>query len=114
MRLVALIACGLAGCAHVGVTQMKAAKPKPEGCKLDIYSDEDEIEYDYEVVCLLDAKSGSTLGSDRSVSGAINEARPYACQCGGDGMLVDTARNEGVTLTTWGEGYAILKVIRYK
>lgn len=113
MKVVVLVGL-LAGCAHVGVTTVKEVAARPEGCKLDVFTSDKEIKGEYEVLCLLDSKTGSTAFADRSIAGAINEARPFACQCGGEAILLSDSRVEGVNLASWGEGYATIKVIRFK
>lgn len=102
------------GCSHVGVTPMKEAVAKPENCKIEVYTDAKEIKRDYDVVCMLDSRTGSTLLHDRSVAGAIAQAKPEACKCGGDGMIVGQSTVEGMGLASWGEGTAMIKVIKFK
>ena len=77
----------VSACAGVGVTQTKQAVAKPEDCPLDIYTNDSEIKRKFEVICLLDSKTGSTLFADKTVAGAIENARPDACKCGGDGTV---------------------------
>ena len=103
----------VSACASVGVTQTKQTVAKPEDCPLDIYTSDSEIKRKFEVVCLLDSKTGSTLFANKTVAGAIENARPHACECGGDGMVVGDTRVEGVSMAGWGEGTAMIKVIRY-
>ena len=103
----------VSACAGVGVTQTKQAVAKPEDCPLDIYTNDSEIKRKFEVICLLDSKTGSTLFADKTVAGAIENARPDACKCGGDGMIIGDTRVEGVSMAGWGEGTAMIKVIRY-
>lgn len=100
-------------CASVGVTRTKQAAAKEEDCKLDIYTSDEEVKRDFEVICLLDSKTGSTLFADRTVAGAIENARPDACECGGDGMIIGNTHVEGANFGGWGEGTAMIKVIRY-
>ena len=77
MRLLLILAPALllVSCAHVGVTTLRAANPKVATCSLDIYSSPEEIKKPYEVLCLLDARTGTTAFAERSGAGAINEAR---------------------------------------
>lgn len=104
----------MSACATVGVTQMKSdVTPKKDGCKLDVYSAEKEIEHSYEVVCLIDSKTGGNAFADKTMAGAISLAKPAACRCGADAILISGGRAEGVTLFTWGEGFATMKALRY-
>ena len=102
-------------CSTVGVTSMRAnVVPRPESCALDVFSAESEIGRPYEVVCLIDARTGTSVFADRTGAGAINEARPYACKCGADGILVGSASSEGDGFVVPRTGAALLKAIRYK
>ena len=102
----------LVGCASVGVTKMKTVPPKPDNCNLDKYSSREDVKRSFEVVCMLDAKTGESLLDDKTVAGAIRLAQADACRCGGDGIIVESARREPVGWT-WGAGSAVLTVIQY-
>lgn len=54
-------------CATVGVTQIKSASPKPQNCTLEIFTEEKEVKKPFEVVCLLDAKTGSDILADKKL-----------------------------------------------
>ena len=116
MRILFLVVTLIStSCTTVGVTQMKNdIKAKPENCKLDIYSDEKEINRPFEVVCLIDAKTGTSVFHDTSGPGAINEAKPAACRCGADGILVMGMGISGDGFWIPKTGNATLKGIRYK
>jgi hypothetical protein len=92
---------------------MKSAPPKSENCDLEIFSGESDVKRPYEVLCLLDSKTGGNAFADKTMAGAIKLAKPDACKCGADGILVAGGRAEGVSLFTWGEGFATLKAIRF-
>ncbi len=102
------------GCASVGVTPVRLAEAKPENCQLDIYVSESEVHRPFEVVCLIDSRTGSTLGHTRTVAAAIDIARPAACGCGADALLVVNTNTSGVNYSSWGEGMAFIRAIRYK
>lgn len=102
------------GCATVGVTQLKPdIVRKAHNCPLEIFTAEKDISKPFEVVCLLDSRTGTSAFADKTAAGAINEARPKACECGADGMLIQHTDTEGMTLATWGQGKAIIKAIRF-
>jgi hypothetical protein len=114
MRMIPLIIL-VGGCASVGVTRMgSSAPPKPEGCNLDVYDDPGSIDRPYREVCLIDAKTGSSIWTDKTMAGAINEARPAACQCGADAILVTGGDVEGASFGGgYGHGKATLRAIVY-
>jgi len=114
-RGVALLVVVATGCTSVGVTRLRGAgAPKPEYCSLDIYTSASTVPQPFEEACLLDSRTGSTAFHDKTVHGAIEAARPAACGCGADGLIVEAAQTEGVTGFGWGSGAAIIKAIRYK
>jgi len=113
MKLSLLAGLGLAACASVGVTHVKQAPARAADCPLDVYTSETEITRPYEVLCLLDARSGSTAFSDKTVAGAVNAARPDACGCGAEAILIVGGSTEGMSAFKWGEGTAMLKALRY-
>lgn len=100
----------LASCASVGVTISKSVPPKPKNCNLDVYFSESEIKRPYEVIALIDSKTGSNL--NKTVAKAIENAKPQACKCGADAILV--GQTNTVTVSGGGGyGSAMLKCIRY-
>lgn len=101
------------GCASVGVTKLKSATAKNKYCELDVYLSEDEIKKPHEVLCLLDSKTGGSAGTNKTIAGAIEVGKWAACRCGADAIVYINGRSEGATLVTWGEGFAVLKAIRY-
>lgn len=103
----------VSACASVGVTPLKTASSKPYDCSLDIYLSEKEVPKSFETLCLLDSRTGTTAFDDRSASAAINLSRPHACQCGADAIVVSQVDTEGMTLSGWGQGKAIIRAIRY-
>lgn len=113
-KLICLSLLVLSGCSSVGSTQLKQAESKPPNCELDIYSGKDEIKRPYEAICLLDSRTGTTAFHKKTASAAIENAKPAACACGADAILVEQTDTNGVTLMTWGQGKAVLRGIRYK
>lgn len=110
-----LTACliALSSCASVGVTKIKPAEPKDKKCSIAVFTSESEVKRPFEVVCLLDSGTATNLFADKTVSGAINLAKPEACRCGADAILLVNGDTEGVSMTGWGRGKALLKAIRF-
>ncbi len=106
-----ILSLGMQACASIGVTSIQSAPPKGENCDLAVFTDEREIRKSHEVVCFLDGMSAGHILADTTVAGVIRSARPSACQCGADALVIQDVRREGGSL--WGRGYAILKAIRY-
>lgn len=100
-------------CASTGVTRLRAAPPKPNNCNLDIYTSQNEVKREHEVLCMIDATSGRTLGDDRTVRGALANARPEACRCGADAMVVMSSSTTTANAAGWGEGTVVVRGIRY-
>jgi len=98
----------------VGVTPIgRALPPKPSTpCMLDIYTNTAEITRPYEELCLIDSRTGITAFHYRTAAEAIRQARPEACRCGADAMIVASARTEGAAFG-WGMGAAVIKAIHY-
>jgi hypothetical protein len=97
-------------CASVGVTVSKSAPAKPKDCILDIYFSSSEIKRSFEVIALIDSKTGSNL--NKTVAKAIENAKPKACQCGADAIIVEQSNTVTVS-GGGGYGSAILRCIRY-
>ena len=104
----------LASCASVDVAKMKTVPAKAENCILDIYSEASAIKKPYEVACILGSSTGTTLFADKSVQHAIDIAKPEACKCGADAILVDSVSKTGMSLMGYGQGAASIKAIVYK
>lgn len=104
----------LVACARIGVTQTKPAMPKAASCPLDVYTSETEVKRPYEVVCLIDSQTAGTIFDQHTAAAAINQARPYACKCGADAILISGVGVEGPGMASgWGHGTAVVKGIRY-
>ena len=104
----------LSACAAVDVVKMKEHPAKPINCALDVYADEKEITREYEVVCLISSMTGSTLFDKKTASEAIRLAKPKACECGADAILIMATEKKGMSATGYGHGQASIKAIRYK
>ena len=114
MRYVLGVTLFLSGCSSIGTTQLQPATPRDDDCKLDVYSSKDEIKVPWEAVCVIDSRTGTHAFADKTASAAIRNAKPEACECGADAILIESMDTEGVTFVTWGKGKAIMKGIRYK
>ena len=105
---------GLFACTTVGVIQTgKVQEPRGKKCGLDVYSSEKEIIRPFQVVCLIDVKTGTSLGHNTTGAGAVNYARPYACKCGADGLIILRATQEGDGFFIPKTGVANVKAIKY-
>ena len=100
----------LSACASVGVTVSKSYPAKVKNCNLDIYFSESEVKRPYEVIAQIDSKTGSNL--NKTVAKAIENAKPQACKCGADAIIV--GQTNTVTVSGGGGyGSAIMKCIKY-
>ena len=109
-----VLALSFAACGSVGVTTLRPVEARPDDCKLDMYSSEKEITRPYVAVCLIDSQTASNAHADRTAAGAVNKAKPAACKCGADAIVIETLSTQGTTAFGWGSGTAILKGIRYQ
>jgi hypothetical protein len=102
----------LASCASTGVQELKSAPAKPDNCVLDSYRAESEVPRPFEALCTIDATPGREAFDDRTIQGAIEDAKPKACRCGADAIIVTqkeaAATPEGVQRST-----VTLRAIRY-
>ena len=101
-------------CATVSVNVIKEYPPKPRDCLLDVYMLVEDIEKPYEDICILDSYTGSTLGSTKTFEQAIELAKPKACRCGADAIVVTSVDKKKTTFFSYGHGSAVVRGIRYK
>lgn len=78
----------LSGCAGSTSTILKQATAKPLDCKFDIYASESEVQRKFETLCLVEAHTGQGLIHNKTISGAIEEARPKLCECGAEAAII--------------------------
>lgn len=104
----------LPGCASTRYAQLKEYPQKPHDCHLDIYTVDDTINKEFEIVCEIESKTGSTLFSNKSYMHALELGKPIACFCGADAIIVKEVEKVDMNLFTWGEGRAVLIAIKYK
>jgi len=60
------------------------------------------------------AKQEQTSFRKKTYKQAIELAKPQACECGADAIIVFSVDKQGVNLMNWGQGKAVVKGIRYK
>jgi hypothetical protein len=108
--MLALAACGSTGVVRVGKAQ---PAPKPGGCPIAVFEAEEDVGRPFEKVCVIDAKTGSTLYNDRSPKGAMKKITVAACQCGADAVILRQVQKKGVSLTSWGSSAMTVLAIRY-
>lgn len=108
-----LLFLAVAACASVDVARMKTVPSKAPNCAVDVYSEIAAIKRKYEVVCVLGSSTGTSLFADKSIQHAIDIAKPEACKCGADAILVENVSKTGMSLTGYGQGSASIKAIIY-
>lgn len=116
MKTLASVFCLLAifSCASSGVQTIKQFPAKEKGCAIDLYTAENEVTKKYDVVCLIDSKTGSTLFDKRTVAEAIDLSKRKACECGADAVVLVSSDRKGTSFWSWGESYVVVKGIKYK
>jgi hypothetical protein len=87
-RILAFAALTLNGCSGVAATVLKQAPAKPLDCKFDVYVSDSEVPKKFETLCLIEAHTGQGWIHDKTISGAIDEARPRVCECGADAAII--------------------------
>lgn len=70
-----------------------------------------EIERPYEIIALIDSKTGSNL--NMTVARAVDNAKTKACRRGADAIIVEETNTVTVS-GGGGYGSAIIKCIRYR
>ena len=108
----AVIAC--LSCTSVGVTRSRPGQAKPENCRLDVYTSPTEVGRPFVVACLIDVRTGTSVFHNTTGAGAVNYARPAACGCGADALIVVQAGTQGDGFWIPRTGSAVVRAIRYK
>lgn len=112
-RLLPLVILVLVGCSAVGVTPVNPGPAKPYDHPIDVYTSEAEVKRPFEVCCLIDSRTGTTLFHSKTAAAAINKAKAAARKQGADALIVLSADTEGLSFASWGQGKALIKAIRY-
>ncbi|MDY0144354.1 MAG: hypothetical protein RBR97_20930 [Bacteroidales bacterium] len=100
-------------CASVDVTVSKFQPPKENDCNLDVFFNENEIKKEFEVIALIDSRTGTTAFHKKTVAEAIRIAKPKACEAGADAILIVQSDTEGISYASYGMGKAIIKCLKY-
>lgn len=100
-------------CVSVKVNVIKEYPAKPYDCPLDVYMIEDDVKKPYEEICILDSKTGTNLFSRKTFEQAIKLAKPKACLCGADAILVKSVDKQGINLLHYGRGSAVVMGVKY-
>ena len=108
----------LTGCGSVAVMRMTSANapPKPPDCQLEIFGSEADIKRPFEVLCLIESKTGGTIFDRHSVEAALEQLRPVACKYGADALLLIDMNKEGPMdsfSSGWGRAMVKAKAIRW-
>ena len=106
LRIACVAALAVLACSHAaGITRLANAPPKPAGCLLQLFDSEGAVGRPFEPVCLVDTEVKATLRTPVDATAVAENARRSACDCGGDGMIVQKPSAEGDNL--------VVKVIRF-
>ena len=113
--LVGLILATSLGCASTGIvrTGSKTFPPKPDGCAIETFAAEDEVKRPFDRVCVIDAKTGSTIYHNKSPEAAMKRMKKAACECGADAIILTGLDRKGVNAWNWGQSGAKGVAIRY-
>ncbi|RLE28281.1 MAG: hypothetical protein DRJ65_00195 [Acidobacteria bacterium] len=106
------------GCASEAIIPMTGVEysPRKPYCKYETFGDEDDIERDFDVTCIIDAKTGTTAFHKHSIEAALEHIWNDICECGGDAIIVIGAEKDGAMSNFgagWGKGKIKVKVIKY-
>lgn len=102
----------LASCASVRVKEVKRFEAKASDCRLPVFNNADEINGTYEILCELESITGSSLYVKRTAEAAVEKARPAACGCGADAILVISSGRTNLSVFSWRRGIATLQAIK--
>lgn len=111
----------------VGVQKVRAAPPRADDCRLDVFVAGETLSRPYETVCMIDSFVRTNREDLTVNSAATIQARKAACRCGADALLVEEPIPSGATglgsdavvsegfrwLAGIGKGSLIMKAVRY-
>ena len=83
----------LTGCATTNVTKLKTYKPKPENCKIRIFSQKPERKF--EEIALLNARGGQSIFEGKTVNSLLPDLKKKACLAGGDAIIIKSSKDGG-------------------
>ncbi len=106
------------GCASQAVIPMTGVEysPKSPNCQFEIFGDEDDVDHEFDVTCIIDSKTGTTVFHKHSMDAALDHIRADICKCGGDAIIVVGADKDGIGSNFgagWGKSKIKVKVIKY-
>ncbi|MCE6992510.1 hypothetical protein [Dyadobacter sp. CY323] len=102
----------LSSCASVKVKEVSHVNAKPGDCQLPVFNTVNEVNGSYVVLCEVESITGSALYVRRSAKAAIDRARPAACRCGADALLVISSGRTNLKFFSWRRGVATVQAIK--
>ncbi|MCF2445908.1 hypothetical protein L0657_18245 [Dyadobacter sp. CY345] len=108
-----LLGSGLFSCASVKVQKLTTNHPKPRNCEVEVFNNESEVKRKFEVVCVLDSKTGNSIWNKRTAEAAIENAKNKACECGADAIVVTSSGRTKLKFYSYRRGIANLKGVKY-
>jgi len=114
-KCVLFLSLAALGCASSGSVQVSssAAQPKPENCEIELFVSEQDIKRPLERVCIVSARTGTSVFEDKSPEAAVKHAKAEACKCGADALVLTDMERQGVTWTGWGKSQVKATAIRF-
>ncbi|MCF0056476.1 hypothetical protein [Dyadobacter sp. CY356] len=112
IKLVLLIFV-LSSCASVKVEKLISNSPKPKNCNLEVFNNESEVKRKFEVVCLLNSKTGNSIWNKRTAEAAIENAKNKACACGADAIVITSSGRKKLKFYSYRRGVASMKGVKY-
>lgn len=109
----ALLIFVLSSCASVKVEKLITSSPKPHNCNLEVFNDESEVKKKFEVVCVLDSKTGNSIWNKRTAEAAIKNAKNKACECGADAIVITSSGRTKLKFYSYRRGVASMKGVKY-
>ena len=101
-------------CAKVDVIRLSdQVTPKSELCSLEIFGSESELTRSFTSLCLINSSTGQGLFDDRSVKKALDQARPKACECGADAMVVKNSETAASGTAMYGKSSISILAIKF-
>jgi hypothetical protein len=100
-------------CASVKTERVSSAPPKQKGCELAVFYNESDVKKKYEIVCLLNSRTGNSIWNKRTGDAAVNLSKKQACKCGADAVIVTSSGQTKLKFYSYKRGIASVKAIRY-
>ncbi|MBE9466103.1 hypothetical protein ACFP1I_29895 [Dyadobacter subterraneus] len=112
IKLVLLVLV-LSSCASVKVEKVAANLPKSRNCNLDVFSNENDVKQEFQVVCAIDSKTGNSIWNKRTAEAAIENAKNKACECGADAIIITSSGRTKLKFYSYRRGVASMKGVKY-